>query len=51
VRDLDQAEKYLQSKGIETLERDESTLLSKPSTTHGANFRWTTRDVPGDPRA
>jgi catechol 2,3-dioxygenase-like lactoylglutathione lyase family enzyme len=51
VRDLDQAEKYLQSKGIETLERDESTILSKPATTHGANFRWTTRDVPGDSRA
>jgi hypothetical protein len=47
VRDLDQAEKYLQSKGIETLERDESTILSKPATTHGANFRWTTQDVPG----
>jgi Glyoxalase/Bleomycin resistance protein/Dioxygenase superfamily len=47
VRDLDQAEKYLQSKGIETLERDDTTILSKPSTTHGANFRWTTAEVPG----
>jgi len=45
VKDLDQAEKYLQSKGIETLARDESTLLSRPETTHGVPFRWTTTDV------
>ncbi len=51
VADLDQAEKYLQSKGIETLDRDESTLLTDPATSHGVPFRWTTRDIPGDPRA
>src|SRR5439155_23075754 len=41
VRDLDQAEKYLNSKGIESLDRDETTLLTQPSTTHGVPFRWT----------
>jgi catechol 2,3-dioxygenase-like lactoylglutathione lyase family enzyme len=51
VRDLDKAEQYLKSKGIETLERDGSTVLSAPATTHGVMFRWTTHDVPGDPRA
>jgi catechol 2,3-dioxygenase-like lactoylglutathione lyase family enzyme len=51
VIDLDRAEKYLTSKGIKVAERDDSTLLTDPATTHGAVFRWTTRTVPGDPRA
>jgi catechol 2,3-dioxygenase-like lactoylglutathione lyase family enzyme len=51
VRDLGKAEQYLKSKGIETLERDGSTLITRPDTTHGVMFRWTTSDVPGDPRA
>jgi Glyoxalase/Bleomycin resistance protein/Dioxygenase superfamily len=47
VKDLDQAEKYLQSKGIESLARDEHTLLTSPDTTHGVPFRWTTSDISG----
>jgi catechol 2,3-dioxygenase-like lactoylglutathione lyase family enzyme len=46
VTDLGQAEKYLNSKGIETLASDGSTLLTKPETTHGVPFRWTTEDLP-----
>ncbi|MBY6687781.1 VOC family protein [Rhodococcus sp. BP-149] len=48
VEDLDAAEKYLASKGIETESRDDDTILSRPETTHGVPFRWTTRRVPGD---
>jgi len=47
VRDLDRAEAYLQSKGIETAARDGETLLCVPETTHGAPFRFTTRSVDG----
>lgn len=50
VLDLDRAESHLRSKGIETIERDDSTLITDPATTHGVPFRWTTRDIPGDPR-
>jgi catechol 2,3-dioxygenase-like lactoylglutathione lyase family enzyme len=46
VKDLGQAEKYLQSKGIEPLASDETTLLTRPETTHGVPFRWTTDDIP-----
>lgn len=51
VVDLDRAEKYLASKGVKALQRDDSTLLTDPTTTHGVPFRWTTWAVPGDPRA
>jgi catechol 2,3-dioxygenase-like lactoylglutathione lyase family enzyme len=51
VKDLDKAEEYLASKGIKTLVRDDTTILSDPSTTHGVAFRWTVKDVAGDPRA
>ena len=47
VEDLDRAEKYLGSKGIVTLARDETTLVTDPATTHGALFRWVAGDVPG----
>jgi catechol 2,3-dioxygenase-like lactoylglutathione lyase family enzyme len=50
VADLDRAERYLASKGVEVLERDDRTLLTDPATTHGVPFRWTIADVPGDPR-
>jgi hypothetical protein len=46
VKDLDQAEEYLKSKGIEPLARDDSTLLTRPDTTHGVPFRWTTSGIP-----
>lgn len=45
VKDLGQAEKYLQSKGIEPLASDETTLLTRPETTHGVPFRWTTAEL------
>jgi len=45
VKDLGQAEKYLQSKGIEALASDETTLLTRPETTHGVPFRWTTAEL------
>jgi catechol 2,3-dioxygenase-like lactoylglutathione lyase family enzyme len=51
VVDLDQAERYLAAKGIKVTERDSSTLLTDPATTHGVPFRWTTWTVPGDRRA
>lgn len=47
VHDLDAAEAYLESKGIKTAARDDVTLLCEPETTHGAVFRFTTRDIPG----
>ena len=50
VADLDQAEKYLTSKGLSVSQRDDETLLFDPATTHGALFRFTTRSVPNDPR-
>jgi catechol 2,3-dioxygenase-like lactoylglutathione lyase family enzyme len=46
VKDLGQAEKYLQSKGIEPLASDETTLLTRPETTFGVPFRFTTDDIP-----
>ena len=45
VVDLDRAENHLHANGIKTLDRDESTLITDPATTHGAVFRWTTRDI------
>lgn len=45
IEDLEQAESYLAAKGIKTAARDDHTLISDPATTHGANFRWTTRDI------
>ena len=44
VGDLDATEGYLQSTGVRTLARDDQTLLSDPTTTHGAPLRWTTRE-------
>jgi hypothetical protein len=35
---------------IAVLDRDASTILSDPATTHGVPFRWTTATVQGDPR-
>jgi catechol 2,3-dioxygenase-like lactoylglutathione lyase family enzyme len=50
VADLDRAEQYLTGKGLKVIDRDATTLVSDPATTHGAAFRWTTWTVPGDPR-
>jgi catechol 2,3-dioxygenase-like lactoylglutathione lyase family enzyme len=51
VADLERAEEYLTAKGVKVLDRDDSTLITDPATTHGVPFRWTTEVVPGDPRA
>lgn len=50
VRDLDDTEAYLQSKGVRTVARDDHTLITDPATSQGVPFRWTTWDVPGGPR-
>jgi catechol 2,3-dioxygenase-like lactoylglutathione lyase family enzyme len=50
VVDLDQAERYLTSKGVGIVGCDDSTLLADPDTTFGAPFRFTTASLPGDPR-
>lgn len=50
VLDLEDTEEYFDSKGIRTLARDDRTIITDPTTTHGVAFRWTTWDVPGGPR-
>jgi catechol 2,3-dioxygenase-like lactoylglutathione lyase family enzyme len=50
VVDLDRAARYLTSKGIKVVDKDDTTLITDPATTHGVPFRWTTWTVPGDPR-
>jgi catechol 2,3-dioxygenase-like lactoylglutathione lyase family enzyme len=50
VEDLDKTKEYLESHGIETIARDEHTVITNPDHTHGVPFRWTTWDVPGGPR-
>lgn len=51
VQDLDETKEYFDSVGIATLSRDDNTLITDPTTTHGVPFRWTTWDVPSGPRA
>jgi catechol 2,3-dioxygenase-like lactoylglutathione lyase family enzyme len=50
VGSLPAAEEHLASKGIPVIARDEQTILADPAKTFGAPFRFTTWDVPGDPR-
>jgi hypothetical protein len=50
VRDLDQAQNYLATKGIGVIACDADTLLADPADTFGAPFRFTVESVPGDPR-
>lgn len=50
VEDLDRTASYFAGLGIETVARDDQTLITDPATTHGVPFRWTTWDVPGGPR-
>jgi len=47
VVDPESTEKYLDSKGIQVLERDDDTLLTEPTTTHGVPFRWTNKGRSG----
>jgi catechol 2,3-dioxygenase-like lactoylglutathione lyase family enzyme len=46
VTDLEQADKYLATKGVKSVARDEQTILYDPDTTMGAFFRLTTWSVP-----
>ena len=50
VADLDDAERYLKSRGVGFIGRNETTLIADPATTHGGRFSFTTWDIPGDPR-
>jgi len=50
VESLAAAEKHLADKGIGIIGRDDHTILADPQKTFGAPFRFTTWDVPGDPR-
>jgi len=50
VVDLDRAEKFLASKGITIIARDEHTLIADPDDTFGAPMRFTDVSIPGDPR-
>ena len=50
VENLAAAETHLADKGIGIIDRDEHTILADPQKTFGAPFRFTTWDVPGDPR-
>ncbi len=50
VNSLPAAEKHLAGKGIGVVARDDHTIVADPQKTFGAPFRFTTWDVPGDPR-
>ena len=50
VRDLEAARQHLEKKGIAFSLRDENTLLTDPTTTHGAVFGFTTWKIPNDLR-
>ena len=50
VNSLAAAEKHLAGKGIGIIARDDQTIVADPEKTFGAPFRFTTWDVPGDPR-
>ncbi|MFI5053800.1 MAG: hypothetical protein ACHQDE_05510, partial [Acidimicrobiia bacterium] len=50
VSDLDETERYLKGKGVEFVDRDATTLVADRSTTHGAQFSFTTCEIPNDPR-
>lgn len=51
VASLDAAAEYLTAKNVPVIGRDDRTLLADPEHTFGAPVRFTTWDVPGDPRA
>jgi hypothetical protein len=50
VRSPAAAEKHLAGQGIPIIGRDDHTILADPQKTSGAPSRFTTWDVPGDPR-
>jgi len=50
VADIDDAERYLKSKGVGFIDGDATTLIADPATTHQGRFAFTTWDIPGDTR-
>jgi len=51
VRDLDDARRYLERKGVKVSWSDEPVaFVTDPEATHGVVMGFTTWDVPGDPR-
>lgn len=50
VADLDAAERHLRERGVDFVDRDASTLVADRATTHGAQFSFTTWEIPNDPR-
>ena len=50
VEDLDDAARYLKSKGIEARSGDTETFLSDPATTQAVHWAFTTAAIPGDTR-
>jgi catechol 2,3-dioxygenase-like lactoylglutathione lyase family enzyme len=50
VKDLEAAERYLDSKGVKTTVNDGTTLVTDPATTFGAQMNFTTWEIPNDPR-
>jgi hypothetical protein len=50
VSSLDATEQYLAAKGVPVIGRDDNTILADPALTFGGPLRFTTWDVPGDPR-
>lgn len=50
VRDLDAAQRHVESCGVRIEERSDDTLTADPTTTFGVVFSFTTARIPGDPR-
>jgi hypothetical protein len=50
VRDLGDAEGYLESKGVKFASADATTLVSDADTTQGCVMGFTTWEIPGDAR-
>jgi hypothetical protein len=51
VRDLGDAEQYLESKGVKFTSTDDTILVTDADTTNGCVMAFTTWEVPGDPRS
>lgn len=50
VRDLDDAQRHLEQKGVTLTRVDDDTLIGDPATTHGVVLSFTTKVIPGDAR-
>jgi hypothetical protein len=50
VRDLDDAQRHLEQKGVALRRVDDDTLVGDPATTHGVVLSFTTKVIARDPR-